>query len=236
MRRNLTKRTGRAAIVRLLVQLFVATAFARFVRPSDPLTADVKFSTAQRPQNDHRPAAWAEVYAPGAGWIGLDPTSGLLAGEGHIPLACAADPITAAPITGSYSWTKLGDNDLCREEFRHDMRVTRIHEDPRVTKPYSDRQWRQIDDLGHEIDELLKASDVRLTMGGEPTFVSIDDRDGEGPAAAAAAARPLRAAGSTAPASAVSWRIARGVLGLVGGPRPADLAGPIARRRRRQRL
>src|SRR6204780_1118975 len=88
--------------------------------------------------------AWAEVYIPGAGWIGLDPTSGLLAGEGHIPLACAADPIAAAPITGSFSWFKngkSGPDDKVEQEFGFHMAVRRIHEDPRVTKPYSEEQW-----------------------------------------------------------------------------------------------
>ncbi|QEH32138.1 hypothetical protein OJF2_06070 [Aquisphaera giovannonii] len=126
--------------------------------------------------------AWAEAYLPGAGWVGLDPTSGLLAGEGHIPLACTADPLTAAPVTGSYSWasTPGGDpHDTCRADFSHHMEVTRIHEDPRVTRPYTEDQWAAIDRLGREIDEHLKYGDVRLTMGGEPTFVSIDDMDGE---------------------------------------------------------
>ena len=114
--------------------------------------------------------AWCEVYLPGAGWIGLDPTSGLLAGEGHIPLACTPDPTSAAPITG------LVDENKC--EFGFDMKVTRIHESPRVTLPYTDEQWGRIESLGHAIDADLKKGDVRLTMGGEPTFVSIDDPDG----------------------------------------------------------
>jgi uncharacterized protein (DUF2126 family)/transglutaminase-like putative cysteine protease len=125
--------------------------------------------------------AWAEVYAPGAGWIGLDPTSGLFAGEGHIPLACAADPVTAAPVTGSFLWddaAAIATQDKCKVDFDFDMSVRRIHEDPRVTKPYSEEQWAGIERLGHRIDSELARGDVRLTMGGEPTFVSIDDMDG----------------------------------------------------------
>jgi len=114
--------------------------------------------------------AWTEVFLPGAGWIGLDPTSGLLAGEGHIPLACTPNPSSAAPITGNVG--------QCEVEFGFDMTVTRIHEDPRVTKPYSDDEWDQIDRLGRQVDALLNDNDVRLTIGGEPTFVSMDDMEG----------------------------------------------------------
>ncbi|MBI1374755.1 MAG: IMP dehydrogenase [Phycisphaera sp.] len=114
--------------------------------------------------------AWTEAYLPGAGWVGLDPTSGLMAGEGHIPVAATPDPLSAAPISGTL--------DECETEFAHHMRVTRIHEDPRVTKPYTEDQWRQIERLGHDIDQRLHAEDIRLTMGGEPTFVSIDDMEG----------------------------------------------------------
>jgi len=114
--------------------------------------------------------AWCEVYLPGAGWVGLDPTSGLMAGEGHIPVACTPDPTGAAPVTGAI--------DECETEFTHSMSVTRVVESPRVTLPYTDEQWQAIDALGHDVDKALKAADVRLTMGGEPTFVSVDDRDG----------------------------------------------------------
>jgi uncharacterized protein (DUF2126 family)/transglutaminase-like putative cysteine protease len=114
--------------------------------------------------------AWCEVYLPGAGWIGLDPTSGLLAGEGHIPVACSPQPGSAAPISGAI--------DKCEVEFEHQMRITRIFESPRVTKPYSEQQWAEVLQLGEAVDDALIAGDVRLTMGGEPTFVSVDDRDG----------------------------------------------------------
>ncbi|RZO85907.1 MAG: transglutaminase family protein [Kiritimatiellaceae bacterium] len=161
----------------LLVHLFRRLGLAaRFVSGySIQLVADEKPVDPDAPEGVTEDVcdlhAWCEVYLPGAGWVGLDATSGLFCGEGHIPLTASADARHASPIEGAIS--------LCDTTFNVDMSVTRIHEDPRVTKPYTDGQWQSILELGDEVDKKLNAGDVRLSMGGEPTFVSANDLEGD---------------------------------------------------------
>ncbi len=139
------------------------------------LTADIKpIDGPAGPEKDFTDLhAWAEVYLPGAGWVGLDATSGLFTGEGHIPLAATPSPSSAAAITGGFT-----AEEGTKAEFEFSMEVRRISETPRVTKPYTPQQWQDILARGAAVDAALQKGDVRLTMGGEPTFVSATDHAG----------------------------------------------------------
>jgi len=156
-------------LVQLLRHLGLAARFASGylvqLKP-DELSLDGPSGAAEDFTDLH---AWCEVFLPGAGWVGLDPTSGLFASEGHIPLACTPHPVSAAPIAGA--------TDKCEVEFSFSNTVERVLEDPRVTKPYTEAQWQHIVALGKAVDKEFEQQDVRLTMGGEPTFVSIDDME-----------------------------------------------------------
>ena len=150
--------------------------------------------------------AWTEAYLPGAGWIGLDTTSGLLTTEGHIPLACAPYPFEAMPVSGSV--------EPCDVDFSYEMSVRRIEETPSVVKPYTDQEWSKVQELARTVDADLARLDVRLTMGGEPTFVGIDEPDS--PQWAGDAMGPLKKNRAVALIRRIQEKIAPGGLLLFG--------------------
>jgi uncharacterized protein (DUF2126 family) len=110
--------------------------------------------------------AWAEVYVPGAGWIGLDGTSGLLCNEGHIALACTASPEQASPVEGTASLPA---------RFSFSQNVSRLGHEPTPHKPYTDEQWGELLAAGARVDEVIAASGLVLTVGGEPTWTSREN-------------------------------------------------------------
>lgn len=113
--------------------------------------------------------AWAEAWLPGAGWIGLDATSGLLCGEGHVPLACTAVPSQASPIEGT--------TDVLADDVSFEMKVGRLGHEARPTAPYTEEVWQELLAAGARTDVALDALGLTLTAGGEPTFNSREHPD-----------------------------------------------------------
>jgi len=110
--------------------------------------------------------AWTEVFLPGGGWVGLDPTSGLFCGEGHIPLASVARPALGSPVEGTA--------DRAAESISFSMKIARLGDEVRPTAPFPDEAWGELLDGADAADAVLRAAGLALTSGGEPTFNSRD--------------------------------------------------------------
>ncbi len=204
---TLAKRTGSCRdsawlLVQILRHLGIAARFvsgyliqmaAEEHAPEDPNT----------PQNDSADFhAWAEAFLPGAGWIGMDPTSGLFAGEGHIPLVCTPSAARAAPIEGTVGSAQV--------DFTYAISIRRLNEVPRPCRPFSPEDWAQVERVAHQVDADLAAQNVRLTMGGEPTFVGIDEP--ESPQWNIDALGPMKRAHGLALIQCLRTRVAPGAM------------------------
>ena len=146
--------------------------------------------------------AWAEVYLPGAGWIGLDPTSALYAGEGHIPLAATPQPASAAAIMGATerSDTTVGVRQLGAAHRRG----------PAGHPPLHARAGRGAGPGRRCGGRTPPGGRIELTMGGEPTFVSVDDMTS--PEWTIAADGPAKRERANELAAALAERYAKGGL------------------------
>src|SRR5450631_274661 len=167
-RRSGSCRDSAWLLVQILRHLGIAARFVSgyLIQMADE-TASADGSGLQTDSADFH--AWAEAFLPGAGWIGMDPTSGLFAGEGHIPLVCTPSASRAAPIEGTVEQAKV--------DFDFSISIRRLNDLPRVSKPFAENDWLRVQQVARQIDADLAAQNVRLTMGGEPTFVGIDDAE-----------------------------------------------------------
>ena len=169
---TLEKRSGSCRdsawlLVQILRHLGIA---ARFVSGYLIQMAEEVSEAGSSPQTDSADFhAWAEAFLPGAGWIGMDPTSGLFAGEGHIPLVCTPSASKAAAIAGTVEAAKV--------DFAYSISIRRLDDGLQPSKSLTDEDWAQVQHVAHNVDSDLDSQNVRLTMGGEPTFVGIDETE-----------------------------------------------------------
>lgn len=131
---------------------------ARFVCGYHVLLAE-----AEAQQDSVRLHAWTQVFIPGAGWIGIDPSTGLYTNETFIPLSSGADPARVQPIVGS--------REPCEETRIESVQVRRLEPaDPRW--PYTETQWNDICALGAHVQRDLEAHRVYLSTGMNLSFVA----------------------------------------------------------------
>ncbi|MCH8507045.1 MAG: transglutaminase family protein, partial [Ectothiorhodospiraceae bacterium] len=104
---------------------------------------------------------WCEAYLPGAGWIGLDPASGLLTTEQHIPLCTASDPLRALPV--------LGYRESCEESVREQISLGLLEREA-PEWPYSAAQWTRLEAAADSVDQALESEGVPLTQSSALEF------------------------------------------------------------------